>query len=100
MREAGHGAVSTRADERVTVVTIERPERRNAVDFETARALFEAFERFDADPNADVAVLTGAGGFSAPGPISRRSPKARHGRSSRTARSLRWARRGSSSESR
>ena len=53
--------VSVRADGRVTVVTIERPERRNAVDLATARALFDAFERFDADPNADVAVLTGAG---------------------------------------
>jgi enoyl-CoA hydratase len=53
--------VSTRADGRVTVVTIERPERRNAVDLATARALFDAFKRFDADPAADVAVLTGAG---------------------------------------
>ncbi len=57
-----NATVSTRADGRVTVVTIERPERRNAVDPATARALFTAFERFDADPNADVAVLTGAGG--------------------------------------
>jgi enoyl-CoA hydratase len=54
--------VSTRAEGRVTVVTIERPERRNAVDLETAKALFEAFRRFDADPDSDVAVLTGAGG--------------------------------------
>ena len=61
MREASHGAVSTRTDERVTVVTIERPERRNAVDLATASALFDAFQSFDADPNADVAVLTGAG---------------------------------------
>jgi len=62
MREPSDGTVSTRADGRVTVVTIERPERRNAVDLATAQALFDAFERFDADPNADVAVLTGAGG--------------------------------------
>jgi enoyl-CoA hydratase len=62
MREASDGTVSTRADGRVTVVTIERPERRNAVDLATARALFDAFRRFDADPSADVAVLTGAGG--------------------------------------
>jgi enoyl-CoA hydratase len=46
----------------VTVVTIERPERRNAVDFATAQALFNAFVAFDADPQASVAVLTGAGG--------------------------------------
>jgi enoyl-CoA hydratase len=64
MEEATHGraTVSARADSRVTVVTIERPERRNAVDLPTARALFDAFKRFDADPGTDVAVLTGAGG--------------------------------------
>ena len=54
--------VSVRAEARVTVVTIERPERRNAVDLATARALYEAFRAFDADPGADVAVLTGSGG--------------------------------------
>ena len=53
--------ISTLTDGRVTVVTIERPERRNAVDLPTARALFDAFTRFDADPNAHAAVLTGAG---------------------------------------
>jgi enoyl-CoA hydratase len=53
-------------DGRVAVITIDRPERRNAVDRETAEALADAFTRFDADPEADVAVLTGAGGdFSA-----------------------------------
>ena len=60
-REARMTSVSVRAEKRVTIVTIERPERRNAVDLETARALYDAFKRFDADPNADVAVLTGAG---------------------------------------
>ena len=54
--------VSVRADGRVTVVTIERAECRNAIDRETARALFDAFKRFDADATAAVAVLTGAGG--------------------------------------
>ena len=61
MAEASHGSISTRAEGRVTIVTIERPERRNAVDLAAARALFDAFRRFDADPDADVAVLTGAG---------------------------------------
>jgi enoyl-CoA hydratase len=63
MREAtgDRPTVSTRAEGRVTVVTIGRPERRNAVDLPTARALFDTFKRFDADPAADVAVLTGAG---------------------------------------
>ena len=52
----------------VTVVTIDRPEVRNAVDSETADALRSAFEAFDADHEASVAVLTGAGGRSAPAP--------------------------------
>lgn len=46
----------------VTVVTIDRPGVRNAVDTPTARALHAAFLAFDADPSAAVAVLTGAGG--------------------------------------
>lgn len=46
----------------VTIITIDRPHRRNAVDRETADALYEAFKAFDADANASVAVLTGAGG--------------------------------------
>jgi enoyl-CoA hydratase len=46
----------------VTVVTIDRPERRNAVDRVTADGLLAAFEDFDADPDSSVAVLTGAGG--------------------------------------
>jgi enoyl-CoA hydratase len=43
------------------VVTIDRPERRNAVDGATAAALLEAYERFAADDGARVMVLTGAG---------------------------------------
>lgn len=46
----------------VVTVTIDRPERRNAVDPPTAIALREAFTAFDADEEALVAVLTGAGG--------------------------------------
>ena len=47
---------------RVTLVTIDRPEARNAVDTEHARALYDAFLEFDADPGAHVAVLAGADG--------------------------------------
>ena len=46
----------------VTTVLLSRPDRRNAVDGETARALAEAFRSFDADPEASVAVLHGEGG--------------------------------------
>ncbi len=46
----------------VTVVTIDRPEARNAVDRPTATALAAAFRAFDADDAQSVAVLTGGGG--------------------------------------
>jgi enoyl-CoA hydratase len=46
----------------VTTVILDRPAVRNAVDRPTAAALAEAFEDFDADPDASVAVLFGAGG--------------------------------------
>ena len=43
------------------LITINRPERRNAVDGATAAALLAAYERFAADEQARVLVLTGAG---------------------------------------
>ena len=46
----------------VTTVILDRPDARNAVDPETARALADAFRAFDADPEASVAVLWGEGG--------------------------------------
>ena len=45
----------------VRVVTIDRQDRRNAVDRATAAALVDAFVAFDADGAACVAILTGAG---------------------------------------
>jgi enoyl-CoA hydratase len=46
----------------VAIVTINRPEVRNAVDDATAAALVDAFNRFEADEKLSVAILTGAGG--------------------------------------
>ena len=43
----------------VTTVIIDRPEVRNAVDRETARALADAFREFERDDSASVAVLYG-----------------------------------------
>src|SRR3954454_16834679 len=45
----------------VAVFTIDRPAVRNAVDGPTARALADAFRRFEADDSMTAAVLTGAG---------------------------------------
>jgi enoyl-CoA hydratase len=46
----------------IATVSIDRPHARNAVDVETAAALIECFNRFDADAQLSVAVLTGSGG--------------------------------------
>lgn len=52
--------------EPVAVITIDRPDRRNAIDDETAKALRTAWNRFDEDEAASIAILTGAeGDFSA-----------------------------------
>src|SRR2546429_1308256 len=47
----------------VTIVSINRPHCRNAVDGATARKLYDAFLAFDADESASVAVFTGTGGY-------------------------------------
>src|SRR5256886_10042816 len=54
--------VRTEVDGAVLTVTIDRPEVRNAVDPETARALEAAFSDFNANDELSVAVLTGAAG--------------------------------------
>ncbi|MCB0951457.1 MAG: crotonase/enoyl-CoA hydratase family protein, partial [Microthrixaceae bacterium] len=49
-------------DAEVLVVTINRPEARNAVDGPTAVMLADAFREFDRDDDLAVAVLTGSQG--------------------------------------
>ena len=44
------------------LLTIDRPERRNAVDAATAKLLRQGFDEFEADGSARALVLTGAGG--------------------------------------
>jgi enoyl-CoA hydratase/carnithine racemase len=46
------------------VLTIDRPERRNAIDGPTAERLADAYVAFAEDDGARVLVLTGAGGVS------------------------------------
>lgn len=54
VRYERHGAAA--------VLTIDRPGRRNAVDAATASALRQGLEDFEADEEARVLILTGAGG--------------------------------------
>jgi enoyl-CoA hydratase len=59
---ASADAVRIERDGPVFTVLLSRPERRNAVDGATAAALADAFQEFDADEQAAVAVLHGEGG--------------------------------------
>ena len=54
--------VKTETADRTLIVTINRPEVRNAVNGPTARLLAAAFRGFDTDDTLDVAILTGASG--------------------------------------
>lgn len=62
MGDPGNDDVRVDRQGPIWVVTIDRPHRRNAVDTTTATALVAAFEAYDADDRAAVAILTGAGG--------------------------------------
>lgn len=55
-------AVHYEADGPLAIVTIDRPDVRNAVDRETAEALAAAFRTFEEDETLAVAILTGANG--------------------------------------
>lgn len=54
--------LSITRDGRLFIVAINRPQRRNAVDRDTAEALEAAFEEFDRDDTLSVAILTGSAG--------------------------------------
>jgi enoyl-CoA hydratase len=56
------GPVHVEADAGVLVVTIDRPEARNAVNLAVAEGIASALDRLDSDDELRVGVLTGAGG--------------------------------------
>lgn len=60
---SGEAAVKTsKHGDHVFVITLNRPDKRNAVDVETASLLTQSFRAFEEDPQSRVAVLTGSGG--------------------------------------
>jgi enoyl-CoA hydratase len=61
------GEVLTETRGHVLIVTICRPERRNAIDHQTALGLEAAWDLLDSDGELRAAVLTGAGGFFSAG---------------------------------
>ena len=56
-------AVLTERRERVLIVTLNRPDQRNAVNAAVARGIADALEQFEADPDLAAGIVTGAGGF-------------------------------------
>ncbi len=50
-------------DDRVALVTIDRPDQRNAIDGETSAALEDAFETIDNDPAIWCAIITATGDY-------------------------------------
>lgn len=54
-------AVRTEVSDGIAVLTINRPEARNAVNGEVARGIAAAVDTFDARPDVRVLILTGAG---------------------------------------
>jgi enoyl-CoA hydratase len=59
-------AIRTEVADGIAVITIDRPQARNAVNGEVARGIAAAIEDFDSSAEVSVIVLTGAGGtFSA-----------------------------------
>jgi enoyl-CoA hydratase len=55
-------SVTSESNGFVTTIILDRPDRRNAIDRPTGRALAAAFRAFERDRNARVAVLWGANG--------------------------------------
>lgn len=53
--------VHTERRSRVEIITINRPEARNAINYDTSKALADAFDAAEADPEVWAVVLTGAG---------------------------------------
>ena len=92
--------VSTEVRGRTAIVTIERPQARNAVDGPTAQQLYDAFKAFDAARRWTWPFCRGAAGPSARAPTSRAWPRGAAIRCIAAATWGPWAARGFRSASR
>jgi len=63
MPEPEHAAVLTERRENVLLITLNRPEVRNAVNGAVAEGVAHALDDLDADEQLSVGILTGAGGY-------------------------------------
>ena len=57
-----HSEVLTEVEDGVLIVTINRPEAKNAMTMAAAQGISAAMDRLEAEPDLRVAILTGAGG--------------------------------------
>lgn len=53
--------VKTEIADGVMIITVNRPEARNAINYEAAHQLADAFDQLDANPDVVIGILTGAG---------------------------------------
>ncbi len=58
--------------DRIVTITVNRPDKLNALSQEVSDRIYDAFQRFDSDDDAWVAIITGAGdkAFSAGGDLN------------------------------
>ena len=71
--------------DRILIITINRPQAKNAVNAEVSRGLADAMDRLDGEAGLSVGVLTGAGGIvlCGDGPQGLRARRERRGRGPR-----------------
>ena len=79
---ASHQVVRYEIADHIARITIDRPERRNAIGTEVRRGLIESFADAAANPDVWVVILTGSGdqAFCAGGDLKENDARAREGR--------------------
>ncbi|MBW2245061.1 MAG: enoyl-CoA hydratase/isomerase family protein, partial [Deltaproteobacteria bacterium] len=89
--ETGTSEVLCHVEERVAVVTLNRPEARNAISLEMKRALVELIPALGSDKGVGCVLLTGAGGaFCAGGDTKRMAAEGKPPSPEERRRQLRW----------
>ena len=90
-RETGTGQLVCRVEDRVAVVTLNRPEARNALTLEMKRALAALLPALGGDPGVGCVLLTGAGGaFCAGGDTKMMARDGKPPSPEERKRQLRW----------